>query len=122
MGSFHSDDIDMLRALPTTKYQAPSLPTGLAPIQLPHASTTVQSHNDNGNDAARRLDDAIAHAASCSLGREIKEAHFLLDPEWTFVNHGAWHLLRGVARKCLRLLFFLKTINYLLRTIWRYYI
>jgi hypothetical protein len=93
MGSFHSDDIDMLRALPATEYQPPSLPKGLSPIPSPIHAPTITGHSyenesSSANDAARRLDEAIAHAATCSLGRELKEAHFLLDPEWTFVNHG----------------------------------
>lgn len=93
MGSFHSDNIDALRALPAADYKPPPLPRGLLPIawRPTHASTyhaTAAAPYANNDDAARMLDDAIAHAAACPLGRELKAAHFLLDPEWTFVNHG----------------------------------
>ena len=94
MGSFHSDNIDLLRALPAAEYHPPPLPRGLPPIDWKpthatnhHATAAPPYAND---DAAKRLDEAIAHAASCELGRELKAAHFLLDPEWTFVNHGAF--------------------------------
>ena len=92
MGSFHSEDIDALRALPAATYQTPPLPRGLSAIRSPSSNNTTFNGHHHGDaqegDHELRLQEVIAHAASCEFGREIKAAHFLLDPEWTFVNHG----------------------------------
>ena len=86
IGSFHAENVDEMRALPASSFIPPLLPQGLLAIPRP-ASTHVASCNGE-DDAVLRLDQVIAHAASCKLGQEIKTAHFLLDPDWTFVNHG----------------------------------
>jgi selenocysteine lyase/cysteine desulfurase len=76
MGSFHSEDIEALIRIPEASYSPPELP--FYPI------TMADTH------FSARQAQLLADAASTSFGHEMRERHFLLDPSWTFVNHGAF--------------------------------
>ena len=64
-GSFHSDNVQDLIALPESQYHAPQLP-----------------------DFAVSLVDSST--PPFAFGKSIRSEHFLMDPNWTFVNHGAF--------------------------------
>ena len=70
MGSFHSEDVESKLKSPFESYLPPSSP--LCPSFLEKQAKLV------------------AEAASIPLGHELGRQHFLLDPSWTFINHGAF--------------------------------
>ena len=71
IGSFHSDDIEMLQRLPAADYTPPAVPF-----------------------CTEAVDAAIATLADAgappTFGHGLKSEFFLLDSQWTFVNHGAF--------------------------------
>jgi len=62
-GSFHSDNVELLIRQPPDAYVEPQLPVPLGEL----------------------LPDGFP-----SFGHGMRDTHFLLDPEWTFINHGAF--------------------------------
>lgn len=62
MGSFHSENVDVLMAQSDRDYKAPQLP-----FDVPN------SGNNN-----------------LTLNHQTDDSDFLLDPKWTFLNHGAF--------------------------------
>jgi hypothetical protein len=67
-GSFHGESVDsMIKAAAAGKWSPPAVPPAVA--------------------AAAR---ALPGAPPASFGAPMKRAQFLLDPAWTFVNHGAF--------------------------------
>lgn len=66
-GSFHSDNVEDLIRQPEESYVPPELPI--------------------------RWDDLLPGPGAADLpsfGHEMRDAHFLLDRDWTFINHGAF--------------------------------
>ena len=61
-GSFHASNVEELLRLPDDEYTPPPLPDGLPPVP-----TTIPA-----------------------FGRPMRQAHFLLEEETTFLNHGAF--------------------------------
>lgn len=70
-GSFHSDNVEELVAIPAAVYVSPPLPKGLTDSALLEASSTGDCTSPG------------------TFGRALQSS-FFLDPEWTFVNHGAF--------------------------------
>jgi isopenicillin-N epimerase len=70
MGSFHSEDVEVMLRLAEDSYVAP--PSPLPPWFL---------------DSQQQM---IADAAHMPLGSAFGQRHFLLDGNWTFINHGAF--------------------------------
>eukprot|EP00743_Colponemidia_sp_Colp-15_P007416 GILK01008013.1.p1 GENE.GILK01008013.1~~GILK01008013.1.p1 ORF type:complete len:451 (-),score=45.37 GILK01008013.1:113-1465(-) len=60
-GSFHSENVELLIRIPDAEYAIPPLPFTLTDVE------------------------PIEH-----FGRACKESHFLLDPSFVFINHGAF--------------------------------
>jgi hypothetical protein len=66
-GSFHSENVEYLIRQPEESYVPPELPIG--------------------------WDDLLPGPGAADLpsfGHEMRDAHFLLDRDWTFINHGAF--------------------------------
>lgn len=66
-GSFHSADVEVLIAQDEGSYEAPPVP--------PAVLASLQASSSAGPPA---------------FGAEARERWFMLDPEWAFVNHGAF--------------------------------
>jgi hypothetical protein len=65
-GSFHSDNVEDLIRQSEESYAPPELPIRWDDL-LPGLGTDLPS-----------------------FGHEMRDAHFLLDRDWTFINHGAF--------------------------------
>jgi hypothetical protein len=72
-GSFHSDNVEELIRQDDDSYAPPALPVAWSDL-LPPSSQQQQDE-----------DDVLP-----SFGHALRDAHFLLDSEWTFINHGAF--------------------------------
>lgn len=70
-GSFFSDNVEEMIALPDEAWHAPPLPRSVA---------TEPERVDSGT----------------ALGHALRDSSFFVDPSWTFVNHGAF----GGALRC----------------------
>jgi selenocysteine lyase/cysteine desulfurase len=91
-GSFHSDNVEDLIAIPDGTYQAPDT--------LPDYGRCFL--NDPVTEKAQRLGRHFTwEEAQQFLGRPLRASHYALDPSWTFVNHGAFGgaLKHGMAAK-----------------------
>lgn len=91
-GSFHSDNVEALIALPASEYVPPPFPTGLSPEEILSAADAeiaalAPSESDTAHDGSGTL-------PALAFGNGMK-AWFHLDPRWTFINHGAF----GAANK-----------------------
>jgi selenocysteine lyase/cysteine desulfurase len=69
IGSFHSENLAVLMSLPDEQYAEPKLPF-------------------EGEEKEGRSNDGIS--PSGLVGGDVRRDDFLLDPAWTFLNHGAF--------------------------------
>ncbi len=79
-GSFHSDNVEDLIRQPEESYVPPELPI--------------------------RWDDLLPGPGAADLpsfGHEMRDAHFLLDRDWTFINHGAFGVQPSPAHSFFRM-------------------
>jgi hypothetical protein len=78
-GSFHTESVEVLIAQSDDEYRPPPVP-----IKLPSLRDYMPEHTSaNANATA-------SDAESASASSLLKSGLFLLDPEWTFINHGAF--------------------------------
>ena len=85
-GSFQSADPEQLIRVPDAEYEPP------ARLAAATAAAAAAASSDGVSDG-----DAAA-----SFGRATRDAHFSLDPSWTFVNHGAFGASCRAARRAAR--------------------
>jgi len=90
-GSFHSDNVEDLIAIPDALYKAPD--------NLPAFG---RAFDDELTKRAAELGRPFTYDEALQvLGRSLRNTHYGLDPTWTFVNHGAFGgaLKHGMAVK-----------------------
>eukprot|EP00729_Bicosta_minor_P024392 gene24392-17340_t len=74
IGSFHSDDIEVLQRLPAAEYAAPTVPFSTETVDASFAKLP----------AAAAAASPPSSAPPLSFGRELKEEFFMLNKDWTF--------------------------------------
>jgi selenocysteine lyase/cysteine desulfurase len=90
-GSFHSDNVEDLIAIPNHAYRAPD---AMPPFG--------KQFNDALTTRVRELGRPLSwEEAQAVFGRPLRQSHYGLDPSWTFINHGAFGgaLRQGMAVK-----------------------
>ena len=90
IGSFHSDDIEVLQRLPAAEYAAPTVPFSTETVDASFAKLP----------AAAVAASPPSSAPPLSFGRELKEEFFMLDKDWTFVRKRVVIARKPRARQC----------------------
>lgn len=90
IGSFHSDDIEVLQRLPAAEYAAPTVPFSTETVDASFAKLP----------AAAAAASPPSSAPPLSFGRELKEEFFMLDKDWTFVRKRVVIARKPRARQC----------------------
>lgn len=90
IGSFHSDDIEVLQRLPAAEYAAPTVPFSTETVDASFAKLP----------AAAAAASPPSSAPPLSFGRELKEEFFMLDKDWTFVRKCVVIARKPRARQC----------------------
>ncbi len=78
IGSFHSDDVEELLRKSACDYTPPQLPELVAQGSLLGQELGIE-----------RILERL-QSDPMPFGHQLREEHFLIEPEWTFLNHGAF--------------------------------